>query len=114
MDFVRVGEPRSRTGAWESQRGYASPCRASPRLEAAKSPTNCANQHDDTVSALASSGCRWFCRLDLDTRASTESKRVHFGYGLNYLIDTENAVIVDANVEARTLRAFCSGTAQHK
>ena len=32
------------------------------------------------------------------------NKRVHFGYGLNYLIDTENAVIVD--VEATPARTY--------
>lgn len=32
------------------------------------------------------------------------NKRVHFGYGLNYLIDIENAIIVD--VEATPARTF--------
>ena len=32
------------------------------------------------------------------------NKRVQFGYGLNYLIDTENAVIVD--VEATPARTY--------
>ncbi|MGZ3358977.1 MAG: hypothetical protein ACXU84_06565 [Xanthobacteraceae bacterium] len=32
------------------------------------------------------------------------NKRVQFGYGLNYMIDTEHAVIVD--VEARPARTY--------
>ena len=39
-----------------------------------------------------------------DARATIEDKRVQFGYGLNYLIDIENAVIVD--VEATPARTY--------
>ena len=35
--------------------------------------------------------------LGLDRKAN---KRVQFGYGLNYLIDIENAVIVDVEADA--------------
>ena len=39
-----------------------------------------------------------------DARATIEDKRVQFGYGPDYLIDIENAVIVD--VEATPARTY--------
>src|SRR5947207_3101554 len=63
---------------------------------------------------------RWFCRLGVEDpvpdhstfsvnrhgrfRASDTLRQVQFGYGLNYLIDIENAVIVD--VEATPARTY--------
>jgi hypothetical protein len=42
--------------------------------------------------------------LDLRRRPGTAkaNKRVQFGYGLNYLIDVEHAIIVDEATPART------------